>query len=130
MRKVIFGMLAGVMLVPGVVCAEEKGPFAAALPNNEDLVVVQAPTLAAANAAAIAACKAVSKTCSGEPASTNVPGSVFVHVCCAAEQGCTIDTRRSRKEAEEETLYRMKLLGFWTCKIKAFYDAFTGKKSY
>src|SRR5262245_14107185 len=75
--------------------------WAAIDPNREaSSAVAWGPTEAEARQRAVEACKRVSKTCAGVPASTDTPDDVFAVMCCARpSQGCAVSVAGNRQDA-------------------------------
>jgi hypothetical protein len=104
--------------------------YAALNANNEgNLQVRWGATEAEAKERAAEACRQVSKTCSSDPASTNVLDDVFVYYCCTAPVfSCASPPHETRERAIEEAKTMMSTRGYQSCTPRAYYSARTGAK--
>jgi hypothetical protein len=104
--------------------------WAAIDPNREgSSSVVWAPTENEARQRAVEACKRVSKTCAGEPASTNTQDDLFAVMCCTRpSQACAVAVAASRQDAMKGVQKTFADAGFSNCSLRHYLSAATGRK--
>jgi hypothetical protein len=104
--------------------------WAAIDPNREaSSAVAWGSTEAEARQRASEACKRVSKTCAGVPASTDTPDDVFAVMCCTRpSQGCAIAVAGSRQDALKSVQKTFSDAGFSNCSLRHYLSAASGRK--
>jgi hypothetical protein len=104
--------------------------WAAIDPNREaSSAVAWGPTEAEARQRAVEACKRVSKTCAGVPASTDAPDDVFAVMCCTRpSQGCAVSVAGSRQDALKSVQKTFSDAGFSNCSLRHYLSAASGRK--
>lgn len=118
------------MLFLSFLPASAQERWAAIAPNLENTAtVVWATTKDQAKKLAVLACKQVSQTCVGQPASTNGMDHVFAVMCCSEPRsGCAAAVGSSRQVALKEVKRLFSEGGYSQCSLKSYYDAGTGEK--
>ena len=116
------------MLLPNEVLAQDR--WAAIAPNLENSAsVVWATSKDQAKKLALLACKEVSQTCAGTPASTNGMDHIFAVMCCSdPKSGCAAAVGGSREVALREVKRLFSEGGYSQCSLKSYYKAGTGEK--
>jgi hypothetical protein len=104
--------------------------WAAIDPNREgSSAVVWAPTENEARQRAVEACKHLSKTCAGRPASTDTEDDVFAVMCCTRpSQACAVAVAGSRQDAIKGVQKTFSDAGFSNCSLRHYLSAATGRK--
>ena len=104
--------------------------WAAIDPNREgSSAVAWGPTEAEARQRAADACKRVSKTCAGAPASTDTLDDVFAVVCCTKpSQGCAVSVAANRQDALKGVQKTFSDAGFSNCSLRHYLSAANGRK--
>jgi len=103
--------------------------YAAVDANNEaKLTVVWANDKDVASRRAVAACKRVSKTCSGKASYTNELDDLFAYVCCETPRfGCSIGVGAEKADALAMVRKTFDDAGFSRCRTPRYWSAETGK---
>jgi hypothetical protein len=120
-----FGLLA---LSQGATAQQQK--WAAVDPNSEgSSAVVWGASEDEARQRAVEACKRISKTCAGGPASTSNQGDVFAVVCCTQPRaGCAAAAAANRREALKNVQEMFASAGYKDCTLRHYMSAATGKR--
>ena len=134
-RKASRCLLAALALAAGMggwslpVPAQQQR-WAAIDPNGEgSSAVVWGATEDEARQRAVEACKKVSKTCAGGPASTPDLREVFAVVCCTQpHRGCAVSAAANRREAAKNVQEMFADAGYKDCSVQHYMSAATGKR--
>jgi len=104
--------------------------WAAIDPNGEgSSAVVWGASEDEARQRAVEACRKVSKTCAGGPASTHDLSEVFVVVCCnEPRRGCAASAAANRREAAKNVREMFADAGYKDCSVQHYMSAATGKR--
>jgi len=127
--SLIVAFLIGLLATPNAASAQQWAAVDAHTSGTGP--VVSAASKDDARAAAVAACRRVSKTCSGMPASAELQNSqdyVFAYMCCMRPHlGCAISAATTKPQAAASAIKVGTDAGLEACAVRKYLSAKTGK---
>jgi hypothetical protein len=127
--KNLLAGLACLALVAGQSHAQER--WAAVDANSEGSApVVWDTTKESAEQKAVAACKRISRTCSGEALTTSDMSHTIAFMCCTVPRlGCAMGGGATREEAAAVVRKVFVEASFSECTVRHYISAATGRRS-